>query len=54
MNDKEPMECPGCGNTNISAGPIDGETLSRQVVCGDCDYTWIELFKFVEWIEEAS
>jgi transcription elongation factor Elf1 len=43
----EPMECIHCTSENIQAETIDGSTLSRQVVCLECEGSWFECFKFV-------
>jgi hypothetical protein len=43
--------CPKCGGVDIEYIPEDEdwgtETVSRKVGCGECEFEWWEVYRFV-------
>lgn len=39
--------CPFCGSENISAGFFNGEHMTQDVSCLDCESEWYDKFELV-------
>lgn len=50
---KEPKVCPACGSDDIVSGHVEDscDWVYRVVACQECDFEWIENFKFSYWEE---
>lgn len=46
------MKCPHCGSNNIEAVrnlDMEGTTCYQDISCGDCERTWIDVYKLIGW-----
>lgn len=51
-DNKHPLyACPNCGSGDISGGHFegDGDTVWQNIICDDCDTTWVEYYTFAGW-----
>ena len=47
----KPLEaCPKCGGNDLLNDEMffEGGTLDIHLICGECSYTWYEVWKFEE------
>ena len=49
---KSPNHCPYCGSENIDSGHMEGDTLTAQVVCRECDKSWWDCYQLTEIMTE--
>jgi predicted Zn finger-like uncharacterized protein len=52
MNQKEYLlhggaQCPNCASTNVESDSLDadGDTVTAEARCRNCDATWTEFFR---------
>jgi len=54
MRDKgDPVRCPSCKSDDLYPGSltqdVDNGYVKRNVLCADCHFAWVEIFKFDSW-----
>jgi transposase-like protein len=47
--------CPYCGSTYLDAGVASwGDTVTQDVVCGECDREWVDILGVVGIKEDSD